>query len=186
MCTKVRCIRQSCIRIPMQQHQIPIMRTKCRTIVASLLLTTYQVKSAMGFFFLDWGGREEGVRTAASEARKLNQSPAASFSTRHHKKIALLVNQNISSIFMAQNIPLSFQISLIMKSLRGAILFEKKGSPLMSKEEENERPLALEPCPPLKSYLLRPSGSTRMFEPQVSHMSKNFNSSFAKQARKWA
>ena len=139
-----------------------------------------------GIFFLDWGGREEGVRTAASEARKLNQSPAASFSTRHHEKIALLVNQNISSIFMAQNIPLSFQISLIMKSLRGAILFEKKGSPLMSKEEENERPLALEPCPPLKSYLLRPSGSTRMFEPQVSHMSKNFNSSFAKQARKWA
>ena len=52
------------------------------------------------------------------------------------------------------------------------------------KEEENERPLALEPCPPLKRYLLRPSGSTRMFEPQVSHMSKNFNSSFAKQARK--
>ena len=48
----------------------------------------------------------------------------------------------------------------------------------MSKEEENERPLALEPCPPLKSYLLRPSGS-HVLEAQVSHMSKKFNSSFA-------
>ena len=59
-----------------------------------------------GIFFLDWG-REEGVRTAASEARKLNQSPAASFSPRllvHYKKIALLVNQNIFSIFMGPKI----------------------------------------------------------------------------------
>ena len=45
------CLRLRVVRIPMQQHQIPIMRTKCRMLYTTLL-TTYQVKSAMGFFLL--------------------------------------------------------------------------------------------------------------------------------------
>ena len=72
----------------------------------------------------------------------------------------------------------TFRISLIMKSLRGAILFEKKRKPI----NVQKRPgVALEPspaCPPLKRYLLRPSG-WHVLEDQVSHMSKKFNSSFA-------
>lgn len=60
---------------------------------------------------------------------------------------------------------------------RGNFIWEKR-KPI----NVQKRPgVALEPspaCPPLKRYLLRPSGS-HVLEAQVSHMSKKFNSSFA-------
>ena len=60
---------------------------------------------------------------------------------------------------------------------RGNFIWEKR-KPI----NVQKRPgVALEPspaCPPLKRYLLRPSGSHGL-EAQVSHISKKFNSSFA-------
>ena len=77
-CTKVRsslcCLRLRVVRIPMQQHQIPIMRTKCRMLYTTLL-TTYQVKSAMGFFLLHLVVCVETQRRRQVLRRKLNQSP---------------------------------------------------------------------------------------------------------------
>lgn len=81
-CTKVRsslcCLRLRVVRIPMQQHQIPIMRTKCRMLYTTLL-TTYQVKSAMGFFFATPRSMcRDSAEKAGAEAKIESESYRAS------------------------------------------------------------------------------------------------------------
>ena len=62
----------------MQQHQIPIMRTKCRMLYTTLL-TTYQVKSAMGFFFATPRSMcRDSAEKAGAEAKIESESYRAS------------------------------------------------------------------------------------------------------------